>query len=126
MMPKDQETIDEKEISSKDEKNILKKLDALVKKVDALEASLKTEEKEKEDSDPRDILLKRYAETIKNSLEGVLPKEKLDSMTPEELLIASELHKSMKIEKKEIGNEIKIDSENIGSYADKIKGVVFK
>lgn len=102
---------------------LVKKFDALEKKVD----SLTEESEEKEDADPRDVLIGKFGDAIKGILDGALPKEKLDAMSPEELLIAFDLKGKLDSEKKqEIGNEIKQKQDADISYADKVRGVVFK
>ena len=105
---------------------LAKKLDALSKKVDALIEKLAPAEKE--DADPRDALLKRYADAFRTILADALPKEKLDAMTPEELLIAHDLKTNIKVDSKEVGNDLKgkTDAKKDISYANQMRGVVFK
>jgi hypothetical protein len=105
---------------------LAKKLDALSKKVDALIEKLAPAEKE--DADPRDALLKRYADAFRTILADALPKEKLDAMTPEELLIAHDLKTNIKVDSNEVGNNPpkgKTDAKDV-SYADEMRKVIFK
>ena len=62
---------------------------ALVAKVDALAAALEPPTTPKEDA--RDVSLAKGTSFFKTYLEKVLPKEKLDTLTFDELVLAAEL-----------------------------------
>lgn len=126
-MPEDEQIEEPKSKKGSSDPPILKKLDALTKKIDALEEKLAPEQKE--DADPRDALIKKGAEAFRGILADALPKEKLDAMSFEELLIAHELKSKLDSAKpKEVGNELKgkEDAKKDVSYAEKMRGVVFK
>ena len=109
----------EKDILSK----LMKKIDSIAKEVKAL----KKEDTEKEDSDPRDILLNKGEVVFRTLLKDNLSSEKLDTMNFNDLILAYELKAEMKedVKEKEVGNKME-DKKDTISYADKMLGVVFK
>lgn len=109
----------EKDILSK----LMKKIDSIAKEVKAL----KKEDTEKEDSDPRDILLNKGEVVFRTLLKDNLSSEKLDTMNFNDLILAYELKAEMKedVKEKEVGNKVE-DKKDTISYADKMLGVVFK
>jgi len=70
------------------------KFDTLFKTVEELKPKADTDATPKEDA--RDISIKRGTSFLKSFLEKDLPKEKLDSYTFNDLLVAAELKTSMK------------------------------
>ena len=75
-------------------KELVSKLDSLTKKYEELKPKEDADSTPKEDA--RDVSIKRGTSFLKAFLEKDLPKDKLDTYTFNDLLVAAELKTSMK------------------------------